>query len=214
MTSSVNTTEEVSAEPADVRRGAQIKELIAAFAETVGVWPNTRNEWGGWSRAFAPLVDQGVDAEQVRVATSSYLERWPEYQRDPFALTKLWQLIQVALETSEMSLWRWASETSWRLPADEVTWLLERATLTESARTGLVKLAAEARAAHANAEAEFFRWVEVEGFAVDDDEWRRRLADETRHARTRGPEIRRRATARRLELRAALANLELGREVA
>jgi hypothetical protein len=213
LTSSVETTEEVAAGAA-ASRGDQIKELIVAFAETVGVYPETRENWAGWSRAFAPLVDDDVDGEQVRLVTRSYLERWPEYKRDPFALTKLWQLLQVALERNQLTLWRWASETSWKLPEDEVAWLLETALMNDEQRTALVKLAGEARRAHANAEAEFLRWVENEGFAVDDDVWRKRLTAEVRKFKTRGPEMRRRATERRLELREALANLDLQRDVA
>lgn len=214
-TSSVKTTEEVSSgEPADASRGQRIKELIIAFAETVGVFPGNRDEWGGWSAAFAPLVDRDVDPDRLRALTRRYLDRWPGYDPTPFALTKLLFLLEPALDANEHSLWRWAADTSWKLPAEDAELVLEWALITDQQRAGLRKLAGDARAAHANREAELMRWVETEGFAVDDDVWRRELAERVPHLKTRGPAARKQANERRAQLRGALARIQLGEQAA
>lgn len=204
----------VSAGADEQAETSSTKELVRAFARKLDRWPETRTEWGAWMKAFTPLADAGVTPSELEHACESYLEFHRKFGRtvdlSPFGLTKHWQVISQALEQRFLVWARWATDTSWRLPDDEVEWQLERAALriSDGDVAEIRALAKRARAAHTLVDDEVLRWVEAKGWALADDTWRRELAEQL--PRAGAAELRRAANHRRHELRQALARLSAG----
>jgi hypothetical protein len=202
---------------------ASPKDLVEALARAVGVWPEGHGQWSTWCAAMKPLAAAGVQPSEMETRSREYLKRWPlELQPGnpnfAFALTKAWQRINASLERSYFGLFRWATEESWRLgDIDHARWIVNASIrITEDERRRLLTLVEEGYLARVDARSHFLRWVESEGWRLDDDTWRHELVartDPTEH----GPiavEMRQQAKQRRLAIRTDFANLDLGRKTA
>lgn len=214
-----NPSGEVSAGADEPPGSTSIKELVKAFAATVGFFPNGHSDWSAWCGALAPLAAAGVTPDELATRSNAFLAKWPldttpDSPAFMFALTKHWQRINASLERSYFGLFRWATENSWRL--DDLTharWVIEISDrVTEDERRTLLAIVDQAYRAHTDVKSEFVRWVESAGWALEDDDWRRELKARTDPAqyRTLAPEMKRQAIERRLEIRAAFAELDLG----
>jgi hypothetical protein len=202
--------------------GDRTRELLEAFAEEVGRWPQSRGEWGGWGTAFKQLSDRGVTVDELRSRCRSYrrhLERQAqahgkvfEGEVTPFGLTKQWLLVGAALERTFFALARWAHETSWRLDEEDARWVFEEAAanVTPKEREQLQRMIDDARASRVDAGADVLRWAQHQGWALDDREWQFELRQRTLKL---GPEVRVRALEIRGEIREALARLQFGLDV-
>ncbi|MFL5954817.1 MAG: hypothetical protein ACJ76I_11995 [Gaiellaceae bacterium] len=142
------------------------------------------------------------------------LEVGPDSPAFMFALTKHYQRISASLERSYFGLFRWATENSWRLAnLEHARWVIEASErISVDERAKLLAIVEEAYRAHGDAKSEFLQWVEMKGWALGEDEWKRELAVRTNaeRFRTQAPEMRRQGKERRLEIRKAFAHLDLG----
>lgn len=210
---------EVSADAAEEPESTSVKELVRAFAEVVGAWPDGHAGWSAWCAALAPLAAAGVTPDELSTRTRAYLERWPldttpDSPAFMFALTKHWQRINASLERSYFGLFRWATGNSWRLgDLDHARWVIDASDrITTDERTTLVAIVEQAYRAHSDEKSGFLQWVESTGWTLEDADWRQELKARTSapSLATLAPEMRRQGTDRRLEIRQAFAELDLG----
>jgi hypothetical protein len=210
--------ESVSAGADDGRAAPTVKDLVAAYAAAVGYWPNGHDEWSAWCGALKPLADAGVEPSEIASRSTAYLAKWPlETKPDSpafmFALTKVWQRVSASLERGYLGLYRWATESSWRLgDIDHARWVIEASDrITEEERAKLLSIVEETYRAHGDPRSEFLKWVESVGWTLDDEQWRHELAARTdpKQFKLLAPEMRRQGKERRLAIRKDFANLEL-----
>jgi hypothetical protein len=134
-------------DPDQSEQGTQL--LIRAFANEIGRWPENRSQWGTWGRAFKPLADAGVTAGQLGSATRRYLQARPGFDfENPFALTLAWEAVSASLERGYTQMVKWAVETSWKLEADEVAWIIDQAVFNGVEKQQLLRIATGARRDH------------------------------------------------------------------
>lgn len=218
LTSSETSSDEVPAGAGGKLGDSLADQLLRAFAEEIGAWPNDRREWGAWKRAFKELAEsEEPSVDELRISTREYVKKIPSDRRDlsaiAFGMTAAFEHVRATLLNGYFRYHRWITETAWRLEPEQVAEILAGARrITDAERDELRALLHRTRAAHADPASELLRWVEIEGWAVDDDVWRAAMRERGLAVGKPGADdsLARIARDLRLELRGARADLQLG----
>lgn len=205
--------------------GSLPDQLLRVFAEEFGTWPQTRGEWGAWKKAFKQLAEtEQPTVDEFRLVARAYCDRVREQGLElpqaAFGLQTAWMRISAALQASYFALYRWTTDSSWRIrDPGEVEWILRTATrLDDVQRAELLELAQRVADAHTDAGSAVLAWVESAGWAIEDEQqWARELATRLGDAAvpgTKAPSIKTAALERRVEIRRALVELKFRSDVA